>query len=146
MKLFFQLFTTLIFFGLAGCATKPKPPVPPAPAPAASNSNTTTPAQTNGSGPITRALPPGEYTVLVESVPSGAMVVVNGIPVGKSPQRILLPGTTQGFFRDQVSLKVRFIGVDAAHPSKTVEELLTPLDRIPAGVRFTSAGAVRQPR
>jgi hypothetical protein len=91
-------------------------------------------------------LPPGEYTVLVESVPDGGIVVVNGIPVGKAPQRVLLPGTQRGFFRDQVSLKVRFIAADAAHPSQTVEELLTPLDRIPAGVKFTPTGATRQSR
>jgi hypothetical protein len=91
-------------------------------------------------------LPNGEYTLLVESVPKGATVVVNGIPIGKAPQRVVLPGTQRGFFRDQVSLKVRFIAADAEHPSYTMEELLTPLDKIPAVVRFTSAGVTRVPR
>ena len=81
--------------------------------------------------------------MVVESEPRGATVVVNGIPVGKAPQRVILPGTSRGFFRDQVSLKVRFIATETNQTSQTVEELLTPLDRIPAVVRFTSAGATR---
>lgn len=84
--------------------------------------------------------------MLVESVPKGATVVVNGIPVGKAPQRVVLPGTQRGFFRDQVSLKVRFIAADTEQTSKTVEELLTPLDKIPAIVRFTTSGSTRVPR
>lgn len=138
-----QLLSAIAFFGLVGCATKPSPPSPSvrpanrppieAPPPLAT-------------APQKSVLPADEYSVLVESVPEGATIVVNGIPVGKAPRRILLPGTSRGFFRDQNSLKVRFIGSDAAHPSQTVEELLTPLDRIPATVRFTPSGATRLPR
>lgn len=137
-----QLITTLFVLGFAGCATNPHstgpaksvPSTQPGPAPAQPSSTVTT---------VNTPFPPGEYAVLVESVPDGGIVVVNGIPVGKAPQRILLPGTPHGFFRDQVSLKVRFIAMDTAHPSQTVEELLTPLDKIPAGVKFTPAGATR---
>lgn len=88
-------------------------------------------------------LPDGEFTVLVESDPAGATVVVNGIPVGKAPQRIVLPGTNRGFFKDQVSVRVRFLATDGAENSRTVEEVLTPLDRIPAALRFTTTGARR---
>jgi hypothetical protein len=88
-------------------------------------------------------LPDGEFTVLVESDPAGATVVVNGIPVGKAPQRIVLPGTNRGFFKDQVSVRVRFLATDGAENSRTVEEVLTPLDRIPAALRFTATGARR---
>jgi len=143
-----QLFLTVLFFGLVGCATTTKTKSPAiksdrsdssvAPATGPASSPEPTPLSTKKG-----TLPAGEYAVLVESVPDGAIVVVNGIPVGKAPQRILLPGTQRGFFRDQVSLKVRFIGSDAAHPSQTVEELLTPLDRIPTAVRFTPTGATR---
>ena len=92
------------------------------------------------------ALPVGEYPVLIESEPLGATVVVNNIPIGKTPQRVVLPGTPRGFFRDQVSLKVRFVAADATQSSSTIEELMTPLDRIPAVVKFTPAGANRVSR
>lgn len=140
--LFLQLFTTLTFLGLVGCATNPKtsPGHGASSAPSASPTDAPTPVT---SAPNAHVLPADEYSVLVESVPDGATVVVNGIPVGKAPRRILLPGTSRGFFRDPNSLKVRFIGTDAAHPSQTVEELLTPLDRIPTAIRFTPTGATR---
>lgn len=149
MRFTFLPFSTLVvILGLAGCATQPTAVAPKKNPPAATTETSHPPVQP--ASPSTKenkdGLPPGEYAILVESVPDGATVVVNGIPVGKAPQRILLPGTQRGFFRDQVSLKVRFIAVDAAHPSQTVEELLTPLDRIPAGVRFTPAGASRLAR
>jgi hypothetical protein len=88
-------------------------------------------------------LPEGEFSVLVDSEPDGGMIVVNGIPIGKAPQRVVLPGTPRGFFRDQVSLKVRFIAADSNQASQTVEEMLTPLDRIPAEVRFSRSGPSR---
>lgn len=88
-------------------------------------------------------LPEGEFRLEIESTPSDSMVVVNGIPVGRTPRTIELAGTSKGFFRDQVSVKVRFIATDSTHASQTVEELLTPLDRIPAVVQFSPAGATR---
>lgn len=144
--LFLRLFTTFTFLGLVGCATNPKNPSGQgavSPVPAAPTNATESPSSPP---PKTRVLPADEYSVLVESVPDGATVVVNGIPVGKAPRRILLPGTPRGFFRDPNSVKVRFIATDAAHPSQTVEELLTPLDRIPAAIRFTLTGATRVAR
>jgi hypothetical protein len=84
--------------------------------------------------------------VLIESDPVGGTVVVGGVPIGRTPQRVVLPGTTRGFFRDQVSIKVRFVATDTDHTSQTVEELMTPLDKIPAKVRFTTTGAVRVAR
>lgn len=140
---FLQLLTAGIFLGLVGCATKPNSP--PGAVPPPGPGITTAPA-TISSAVTAETLPPGEFAVLVESVPNGATVVVNGIPVGTAPQRVFLPGTAHGFFRDQVSLKVRFIAADAGHQSKTVEELLTPLDRIPASVKFTPTGTTRVPR
>ena len=73
-------------------------------------------------------------------------MVVNGLPVGRTPQRVVLNGTSRGFFRDTVSLKVRFVAADTDHTSQTVEELLTPLDKIPAGIHFTLSGATRVAR
>ena len=134
----FQPIVLGLILSLAGCGTQPARSTatevgarPSAPAPGVGGES---------------SLPAGEYTVVVESEPRGATVVVNGIPVGKAPQRVILPGTSRGFFRDPVSLKVRFIATDTTNTSKTVEELLTPLDRIPAVVKFTASGATRVAR
>lgn len=140
------VFVTLLV--AAGCTSTPKP-VPAgtiAPQGKTPSAKSEIPGSTRSSPARKSTLPEGEYAVLVTSDPDGGTVVVNGIPVGKAPQRIVLPGTAHGFFRDQVSLKVRFIAADATRPSETVEELLTPLDRIPATVRFTPTGASRVAR
>jgi len=85
----------------------------------------------------------GEYAVWVDSDPAGGIVVVNGVPVGKAPQRVVVPGSPRGFFRDDVSIKMRFVATDTNHTSQTVEEQLTPLDKIPARIHFTPVGATR---
>ena len=133
-----QLLSLSLLLLVAGCSSAPKTKV----APGVGTSYPKAGAGSPASGSEGR-LPDGEYTVVIESHPSGATVVVNGIPVGKAPQRIVLPGTNRGFFRESVSLKVRFIAADANQSSKTVEELLTPLERIPAVMRFTVNGATR---
>ncbi len=85
----------------------------------------------------------GEYAIRVESEPSGAMVVVDGRPVGPAPCIIRFPGTNRGFFRNDVSIRVRFIAADATEVSSTIEEVFTALDRIPPRVVFSTAGAKR---
>lgn len=85
----------------------------------------------------------GEYRVAIVSEPAGAMVVVDGIPVGNTPRRIILPGTEQGFLKRPVSVRVRFVAGSAAATSKTVEVRLTPLERTPQRIEFTPAGARR---
>lgn len=84
-----------------------------------------------------------EYAVLIESLPRGGTVVVNGIPVGPAPRRVLLPGTPAGFSRANVSIRVRFKAEDATQRSKTVEVRLTQLDRLPSRIDFTLDGAKR---
>ena len=91
-------------------------------------------------------LAPGEFAVLVESEPAGGIVVLNGVPLGRTPQRIVLTGTSRGFIRDAVSIKVRFVAADTDHTSQTVEEQLTPLDKIPARLHFTPTGSNRVAR
>lgn len=148
MKLsLFQLAAVVGLLFAAGCTSTPKS-APAAPGAPAASSGAASSASASKQAALIRktGLPAGEFAVLVESEPDGGTVVVNGIPVGKAPQRIVLPGTARGFFRDQVSLKVRFIAADASKPSQTVEELLTPLDRIPATVKFTPTGASRVAR
>jgi hypothetical protein len=92
------------------------------------------------------ALKAGELEVLIESEPEGGIVVVDGKPVGRTPQRIVLHGTARGFCHNDISIKVRFVAADSDHTSQTVEEVLTPLDKIPARVRFTTQGATRVAR
>lgn len=135
-----RLFVFPALLLLAACSTAPKgggrlkAPAPPA------HKSTTAPSE---SAP---KLPAGEYSVLIESEPAGGIVVVGGVPLGRAPQRVVLPGTARGFFRDQVSIKVRFVATDTEHTSQTIEEVLTPLDKIPARVRFTVTGAIRVAR
>lgn len=117
----------------APAPVKSAPPPVPAAAPA------------EATGAVSK-LAVGEYAVLVDSYPVGGIVVVNGVPVGRTPQRVVLSGTARGFCRDEVSLKVRFVATDTDHTSQTVEEILTPLDKIPASVHFTHAGASRVAR
>ena len=88
----------------------------------------------------------GEYSMMVDSEPSGGIVVVNGVPVGRTPQRVTFAGTARGFFRDAVSVKVRFVAADTGHTSQTVEEVLTQLDKIPTGLHFTLSGVSRVSR
>lgn len=137
---FSRLFIFSALLLLAACSTAPKggerlkAPAPP------SQKSTTAPSES------ALKLPAGEYSVLIESEPAGGIVVVGGVPLGRAPQRVVLPGTARGFFRDQVSIKVRFVATDTEHTSQTIEEVLTPLDKIPARVRFTVTGTIRVAR
>jgi hypothetical protein len=90
--------------------------------------------------------PPLEYEVKIVSEPSGGIVVIDGVPQGKTPLRVTVAATSRGFCRDQISIKVRFVASDAQHVSHTVEEILTPLDKVPAVIHFTPTGAMRTAR
>jgi hypothetical protein len=121
---------------VAACSTPPRSDAPlHAPAPA--QKSAPLPAETDAK------LKDGEYAVWMDSDPAGGIVVVNGLPVGRAPQRIVVNGSSRGFFRDDVSIKMRFVATDTNHTSQTVEEQLTPLDKIPARIHFTPAGATR---
>lgn len=85
----------------------------------------------------------GKYRVTIVSEPVGAMVVVEGIPVGDTPRRVILLGTEQGFLKRPVSVRVRFVAGSAAATSKTGEVRLTPLERMPWRIEFTPEGARR---
>lgn len=110
----------LLLAGLVGCATRPP----------------------RASGPVP-ASAPGSYFVWIESDPAGGQVVVDGLPQGRTPLRLTLPGTERGFFRADVSVRVRFIAEDAAHLSSSIEEKFSPTDRIPKRILFTPAAAQR---
>jgi hypothetical protein len=86
---------------------------------------------------------PGAKVVLIESSPSGATVVVNGVPVGKTPFSITVAATSRGFFRGETVVRVRFIAADARETSATVDEVFAPTDRIPSRVVYSPEGARR---
>lgn len=131
---------------LAGCATGPAGSSPGAPAggvePPAARAGRAAPAAVPAGGAADTP-PAGFYFLEVESDPPGCTVVVDGMPVGKAPLRLTLPGTDRGFFREEVSIRVRFIAEGAGRPSASIEEKLSPTDRIPARIVFTPAGARR---
>lgn len=100
--------------------------------------------------PLTESVPPNradrpeaEIRVVIESVPSGATVVVNGRPAGRTPFALTVAGTPRGFFREEQAVRVRFIATQASELSATVEEVFGPTDRIPERVIFTPQGARR---
>jgi hypothetical protein len=146
---------------LSGCVTAPKsvPPPPPnlspqaAPAavpekkppalppkpPAAPTSVAPPPAVVS-----TPALPKDEFVMSIDSEPSGAVIVVNGIPIGKAPLQLKVKTTPQGFFRDYLTVKARFLATSSEETSITVEDDCTPREKIPGKIIFTPQGAHRQ--
>lgn len=128
-------------------ASPPGTEKPPEPPPAAVTP-VRRPGATKPPAPATPPpeLPNGEYAVRVRSEPAGATVVLNGVPVGKTPYRLVVAGTTRGFFREPLTVKVRFIAKDAEHASSTVEEQFTAREKIPVEVCFTREGATRVAR
>jgi hypothetical protein len=124
-------------------APAPAAPVVVTPDPAPVAHKKPAPARGKNAAPATPVLKPGEYALMVESEPSGATVVVNGKPCGKTPCRVVLQANGRGFLREQVSIKVRFIAANETQSSQTVEEVLTTFDKVPTAIRFTTAGATR---
>jgi hypothetical protein len=157
---FVILHSSFVIFFLSGCATAPKsvpapPPnlspqaapaaVPenkpraPAPKPAAAPSAASPPAAV-----LTPVLPKDEFAMAIDSEPSGATIVVNGIPIGKAPLQLKVKTTLQGFFRDYLTVKARFLATNSDETSITVEDDCTPREKIPGKIMFTPQGAQRQ--
>ncbi|MBL9204111.1 MAG: PEGA domain-containing protein [Opitutaceae bacterium] len=86
----------------------------------------------------------GEMAVMVETDPTGATIVVNGLPVGRAPRKVFLPVTAQGFAKSTFTIKARFVAESSAEHSTTTEVELTPLDRLPSGLLFTRERVVRK--
>jgi len=82
-------------------------------------------------------------TMRVESDPTGATIVVNGRPVGKAPLELCLPATPQGFFRDYVEIRARFIANNESEESQTDIEEFSPREKVPSVLHFTPAGSRR---
>jgi hypothetical protein len=87
-----------------------------------------------------------EQMMLVDSAPSGAIIVVDGRPVGKAPLRLVVPATTQGFFLNDVEIRARFVATDATGVSRTAVEEFTFREKVPAVLHFTPEGAQRAAR
>lgn len=123
----------LVLALLSGCATEQRPAVPPLvhlpAAPAAAGSAT--------SGTIT------DRTMLVESVPGGAIIVVDGRPVGKAPVRLSVPATSQGFFQGYVEVRARFIAAADGQDGHTTVVSFSPLEKVPVALRLTPTGSRR---
>jgi len=134
-----SLFSVFLF--VAACST-PRRIESPLRAPSPVQKSAPSPNKTG----IKPKLAVGDFAVLIESEPSGGIVVVNGVPMGRTPQSVVVSGNARGFVRDAISIKVRFVAADTDHTSQTVEEQLTPLDKIPASVHFAPTGATRVAR
>jgi len=87
-----------------------------------------------------------KLTMLVESEPAGATIVVDGRPVGKTPLRLGVPATVLGFFREYVEIRARFIAENETEVSQTATEEFSPREKVPAALHFTPAGARRTVR
>jgi hypothetical protein len=71
-------------------------------------------------------------------------VVVAGVPLGRTPLRVAVPVTPQGFARHPATIRVRFVAESAQQTSVTTELVLTPRDRVPVRVHFTRDRVLRR--
>ncbi|MBM3872274.1 MAG: PEGA domain-containing protein [Verrucomicrobia bacterium] len=94
--------------------------------------------------PLPDRPPEGWAWVWVETEPAGAMVVVDGVPVGRAPRRVDVEVTPQGFARQGTTIRVRFVAETVQQTSVTTELALTPRDRVPARIEFTRERVVRR--
>jgi hypothetical protein len=88
----------------------------------------------------------GQVTMLVESEPAGATIVVNGRPMGKAPLHLGVPATSMGFFREYLEIRARFIAENESEVSRTATEEFSPREKVPAVLHFTPDGAQRTVR
>jgi len=157
------LFAALLL--LAGCSTTPRPApvetVPevappslePAPAPVAEPVEKKPPPPPPPAVTVTpkvepapaepAAHPGGKLKIRIESAPTGAMIVVNGMPVGRTPLDIEVDSANNGFFKDPVSIRARFVAGDTTVDSVSVDEELGPLERVPLALVFSREGVQR---
>jgi hypothetical protein len=153
---FYILHSACFILLLSGCVTAPKsvpkppPNLSPQAAPAAAPENKPPapvpkpPAVASPPPAVVPALPKDEFIMAIDSEPSGAIIVVNGIPIGKAPLQLKVKTTLQGFFRDYLTVKARFLATSSEETSITVEDDCTPRDKIPGKITFTPQGPRRQ--
>jgi len=122
-------------------------PVPPVGSPAPSAPIPSAPAAVSATGEV----PPGEAAVgtldlLVESTPPGAIIVLDGVPVGRAPLHLQIAATPLGFFREYREIRARFLATDEEQVTRSAVVEFTPREKVPAVVRFTPDGAQRTMR
>jgi cytoskeletal protein RodZ len=160
------LFSVLCLLLAAGCTTVRRAPPTPSSAPPAAPTRAAEPPTTPAAAPApVQALPPGapaspvtpapaspaaeiagQLTMLVESAPPGAIIVMDGRPVGKAPVRVVVPVTPLGFFENYVEVRARFVATDETEVSRTAVEEFSPREKVPAVLHFTPDGAQRAVR
>lgn len=158
------LLTALLLL-LAGCATTPpEAPVepapglapPPAPPPVSKPKPRPVPVKPAQTPPVATAQPPVEtsapplvpataekLTIRIESSPQGAMILVDGRPIGRAPIDVEVESASNGFFKAPVTIRARFVATDASTESFSIDEQLTPLERVPLALVFSHEGTQR---
>jgi len=120
----------------------PAAPVASAPAPASA-----APAATPAVGvPPAGGAAAGTLDLLVESAPPGAIIVLDGVPVGRAPLHLPMAATPLGFFQDYREILARFVATDEEQVTRSSVEEFTPREKVPAVLRFTPDGAERTMR
>ncbi len=145
----------------ASCATVPSPGTPPpiqaepreAPEPVTTplQPGTPTPTHAGPAEPLPAPVAPTpsqraareQLTIHIESNPAGAMIVVDGKPIGRAPLDIAFDAASNGFFKEPVIIRARFVANDAAGESFSVDARLGPLERIPLALVFSHDGVQR---
>jgi len=84
------ILSVLLLF--AACSTA-RQGAAPLRAPAPAQKSTPSPSESGAKLPA----PADKYTVLVDSAPTGGIVVVNGVPVGRTPQSVSFLALRVGF-------------------------------------------------
>ena len=116
---------------LVGCTTHPVAPgLPPDATPA------TVPA----------AVAPGEAAIEITSEPAMAFILVNDQLSGRTPLRLTVKVSSQGFCADYLTIKARFVAPDASQVTQTQEVQLTPREKAPVALVFTPLGVQRRLR
>lgn len=87
-----------------------------------------------------------EAAIDVTSEPAGAIILVNDRPSGRTPLRVAVKTTAQGFCADYLTIKARFVASDPSQVSRTTEVDLTPREKAPRELVFTPQGVQRHLR
>lgn len=85
----------------------------------------------------------GRLTIHIESNPTGAMILVDGRPVGRAPVDLAVETNGSGFFRTPVTIRARFVAGETGGESFSVDERLGQLERVPQALVFSHDGAQR---
>jgi hypothetical protein len=86
---------------------------------------------------------PEHLKIRIESSPVGAMIVVDGRPLGRTPVDLEVDSANNGFFKAPMTIRARFVASDAASESISVDERLGPLERVPLALVFSRDGVQR---